>query len=960
MSRSKLVATRVTTLLAAALVTWPVFAADQSPAELSNAKRMGAKQLSSACTLLEDKGKFVRMDGLKRKLAYLCGRSDLLGQVEGVSAEATSTDAARAAALDGQVSDPAGETGASQTQSETSIARDENTGVLCSGFNDSFDGLVTGEGFTGFARSTDNGATFTDFGGFDPNSFGDPSLIWRRIDGNFYMATLHNGGLGFYRGSNQCQQMTFLGLAHAGGGDDKEFIAVDNDPSSPFYGRIHLVWIDFNAGARIYAIYSDDATNWTNPVQLSANGASVQGAWPAVAPDGTVYVSWVRFGGSTISIEASRSTNGGDNWTTIPNAATSVAIPEDQGATNACGRTALKGNLRYLPSPQIVVSPDGALHAVYTYDPDGNSNGNESDVFYRRSTNGGNSWLPEIRLNDDGTQTDQYFPTISVSPGGRLVVAWYDRRLDANNLRVDYYATMSSDGGATWEPNERISDESSDIYLDPNLASCYHGDYDQSVQDAETAFIQWSDDRAIRSGHADPDVYLEAAQFASDFFLTSTPTALSVCAPDDAAYSVEVGQTLDFTDAVTFSASGEPAGTSANFSPNPVTPGNSTVMTIANTAAGTPGDYTIDVNGNAAGLDRSVSVALNLATQAPAAAGLISPAQGASDVGTPTYTWSPVAQAASYTVEVATDAAFTNIVDSATVEQTSYASGVALAPSSTFFWRVRASNACGAGVDSATFSFTTVSLICNTTVTSIPDGQGAGVDISTVVANGGTITDLDVSLSTTHTYVGDLIFTLTHNTTGTSVVLIDRPGFTGTGFGCDDDDVEATMDDEASLPVEDECGSTPALAGLLIPQEALSAFDGEDIAGQWTLNVSDNAGQDTGSVQEWCLVPALMIDDPDTDGDSVPDSADNCSDIANPTQADGDADGIGNLCDADLTNDCVINFEDLSILKAAFFTSDPVADLNGDGDVNFLDLSLMKAVFFGEPGPSGVPNVCDN
>ncbi len=677
MFRLKLVATRVSAVLAAAVITWPAFAADQTPQEASNAHRLGNKQLASACALLEDKGKLARMDGLKHKLAYLCARADLLGQVEGVSSDVAGTEAARAASPDVQVSDPSGETGASQTQSETSIARDEDTGVICSGFNDSFDGLVTGEGFTGFARSTDNGASFTDFGGFDSNSFGDPSLIWRRLDGEFYMATLHSGGLGFYRGSNQCQQMTFLGLAHAGGGDDKEFIAVDNDPSSPFYGRIHLVWIDFNAGARIYAIYSDDAINWTNPIALSAAGAGVQGAWPAVAPDGTVYVSWVRFGGNTISIESARSTNGGDNWTSIANAATNVSIPEDQGATNACGRTALKGNLRYLPSPQIVVSPDGVLHSVYTYDPDGNSNGNESDVFYRRSTNQGNSWQPEIRLNDDGTETDQYFPTISVSPGGRLVVAWYDRRLDPNNLRVDYYATTSTDGGASWAPNERISDESSDIYLDPNLANCYHGDYDQSIQDAQTAYIQWSDDRAIRSGHADPDVYLEAAQFSADYSLDSTPGSLSVCAPDDAEYAIEVVPSQDFADPVTLTLSGEPAGSSVSFSANPVVPGNSSTLTIGNTGAAAAGDYTLDVNGNAASLDRSVSVALNLATQAPAAAGLLSPAQGATDVGQPTYTWSAASQAASYTIEVATDAAFSNIVDSATVEQTSYTGNAA-------------------------------------------------------------------------------------------------------------------------------------------------------------------------------------------------------------------------------------------------------------------------------------------
>ncbi|MEL7450022.1 MAG: hypothetical protein AAFN78_12490 [Pseudomonadota bacterium] len=94
------------------------------------------------------------------------------------------------------------------------------------------------------------------------------------------------------------------------------------------------------------------------------------------------------------------------------------------------------------------------------------------------------------------------------------------------------------------------------------------------------------------------------------------------------------------------------------------------------------------------------------------------------------------------------------------------------------------------------------------------------------------------------------------------------------------------------------------------------------------------------------------IDDGDTD--LVPDINDNCSDDINPAQRDTDADFYGNLCDADLNNDLVINFADLGIMKSRFFTTDPDADLDGDGLVNFTDLGLIKAAFFGAPGPSGL------
>ena len=74
----------------------------------------------------------------------------------------------------------------------------------------------------------------------------------------------------------------------------------------------------------------------------------------------------------------------------------------------------------------------------------------------------------------------------------------------------------------------------------------------------------------------------------------------------------------------------------------------------------------------------------------------------------------------------------------------------------------------------------------------------------------------------------------------------------------------------------------------------------------------------------------------------------------NLDQRDTNADGFGNVCDADLNDDGAVNFADLGIMKSVFFTADPDSDLDGDGSVSFVDLGLMKAVFFGAAGPSGL------
>jgi len=61
----------------------------------------------------------------------------------------------------------------------------------------------------------------------------------------------------------------------------------------------------------------------------------------------------------------------------------------------------------------------------------------------------------------------------------------------------------------------------------------------------------------------------------------------------------------------------------------------------------------------------------------------------------------------------------------------------------------------------------------------------------------------------------------------------------------------ATFDD---LGVELVCASSsPVITGLVIPAEALAAFNGESSLGDWTLSISDNAAIDTGSLTSWSV-----------------------------------------------------------------------------------------------------------
>ena len=196
------------------------------------------------------------------------------------------------------------------------------------------------------------------------------------------------------------------------------------------------------------------------------------------------------------------------------------------------------------------------------------------------------------------------------------------------------------------------------------------------------------------------------------FTLAATPPDLSVCAGTPAAFTIDVGSTSSFNSPVTLAASGNPAPTTVAFSPNPVTPlpGSST-MSVNNTTGVAPGTYPIQVNGTAAGASaQSTTANLSVFATAPGAPALVSPADAASNQPIrPTFSWTG-SNTETYTIQVATDAAFTNVVFTQAVSGTSVVPNVDLASNTTYYWHVSAANACGAGTTSPTFSFTTLPL----------------------------------------------------------------------------------------------------------------------------------------------------------------------------------------------------------------------------------------------------------
>ncbi|RUM46750.1 MAG: hypothetical protein DSY80_01620, partial [Desulfocapsa sp.] len=129
--------------------------------------------------------------------------------------------------------------------------------------------------------------------------------------------------------------------------------------------------------------------------------------------------------------------------------------------------------------------------------------------------------------------------------------------------------------------------------------------------------------------------------------------------------------------------------------------------------------------------------------------------------------------------------------------------------------------------------------------------------------------DGNASLKVTHTYVGDLVASV-DSPAGTNVELFNRPGKPATTYGCSQDNLFVTFDDEASVGanVENICSASEtgtnnpgppyAISGTYFAQggtgNELAVFDGEIPNGDWHVNFIDNEAQDVGNFAEACLI----------------------------------------------------------------------------------------------------------
>ncbi len=363
---------------------------------------------------------------------------------------------------------------------------------------------------------------------------------------------------------------------------------------------------------------------------------------------------------------------------------------------------------------------------------------------------------------------------------------------------------------------------------------------------------------------------------SADFSITESEVVLNfselefdVCQPNSVATTFGYETYLGFTEEVTFSVFSAPTNLIVSFTPPTATADTPVDLVLSGTGNITEGNHQVVVLATSASISRMVALDLNIFDNVFTDVVLTSPTDGLVDASVSSeFQWEADPTYTSYELEIAIDAAFTNVVESVTLSSNTYLPQN-LQNETTYFWRVKPINACGEGAFSTAFSFTTIEFNCAN-----KSGNGLPLEISAVGTPTVTskisfyedlaVADINVNLDIDHTFLSDLVVSLT-SPSGTTVVLLSS--------SCGDlKNVNATFDDSASDFV---CGGDPAIEGVVKPLGSLSSFNGESIFGEWTLKIIDNAASDGGTLKAFSL--DICIEGqfrPDADNDGIFDDGD--------------------------------------------------------------------------------------
>ncbi|PZS06049.1 MAG: hypothetical protein DLM69_00465, partial [Candidatus Chloroheliales bacterium] len=332
-------------------------------------------------------------------------------------------------------------------------------------------------------NSTNGGLTWQTRTPPNPHGSGDVTNAWLEggAGGNALEMAINNGGGGY---DFTCGRSTDFGVnwatdAACGASvstpyfDDREYIWVDHNPASPFYGRAYVTVALFDAGGSgsfntvSNRWSSDNGTTWnppgSAPLALVPNNEFAlriaHNEFPSlgISPDGTLGYAWHRGQCCGIIVNVpnkvmfARSTDGGVSF---PFSTTIVTVPQNQAVS--FNSTSPLG-VRWSDTPNIAadLGQNGVFYAVWTAYRTPSTPASAA-IYLSKSTDNGATWsTPVIPYNNPNPNIFQGWGWVKVTPDGTIHVTFLSGT--TNNTTVAQFYVQSTDGGVTWSAPFQLS-----------------------------------------------------------------------------------------------------------------------------------------------------------------------------------------------------------------------------------------------------------------------------------------------------------------------------------------------------------------------------------------------------------------------------------------------------------------------------------------------------------------------
>jgi hypothetical protein len=237
-------------------------------------------------------------------------------------------------------------------------------------------------------------------------------------------------------------------------------------------------------------------------------GADNQGAYPAVAPGGDIYVAWERNVDSNLGVsgdpyvyEHAARIPAGSNAVAIGGPAHPVVVSAGQphGSPDHLGVKSLDGSViagysRGIGQDFPRLAFDAAAHAVVFVWNDA-SNHPLGDIWLRSAPAALTALGAVQRVNDDADFSLHFLPAVSVRSNGTICTSWYDRRLSGPVSAVTDYYGECRPSPTSAASDFRITTASTDWLGTSSLINPNFGDYTDNATNGTTTFFTWSDGR---------------------------------------------------------------------------------------------------------------------------------------------------------------------------------------------------------------------------------------------------------------------------------------------------------------------------------------------------------------------------------------------------------------------------------------------------------------------------------